>query len=691
MEKRVWHFAAGCFILIMGMIVLHTPLSMFIGMIAPSIGEVVKGWKELLLVVVAGICAVVLLRDRQTVKLLMQDSLIRLSLIFIGVHIALTFYQFHGWHAYLAGLASDVRYALVLLVAVTLAIKVPQIRKTTIRVVAVGAAVVGVFGLLQLTVLPHDALKSIGYDWQPGKVAPYITVDGDPAFIRISSTLRGPNPLGFYATVIFALSCARLAVHYKSGWTRKNAIAVGLALLMGMCVWFSYSRGALIAALTAIGTIAIVGSWTRYKRQVVLGIVAVAVLIMLTLTVFRHNNFIATVVFHDSPASGSQTTSNEGHLESLTQGSLLLLRQPLGAGIGSSGSASYYADDIETLYIENQYLYIAHESGWFGLALFVSLFIVLMGKLWKQRKDYLALGLFASGLGLSVTGLVLPVWSDDVVAYIWWGLAGIAIVPQLIQHKGKHSMGRRFINWNKRMSEAFDRWTIPAKWRIDGLQDYRERIVPPLLQHAKVVHDVGGGKLPFVGSVTAKSEGQVVIGFDIDEDELKRAPKGIYDSWVVGDIGGKKLEKPTRKADLVICQVVLEHVKDNEQSIKNIVEHTKRGGTISLFVPSRNAAFARINALLPQRLKERVLFGIFPETRHAQGFPAYYHLCTAAKMRQLLEKNSCEIVEQRHYYQGHYFSFFLPLHAMWRIYQLVAYSITKDAAADFYCLVAVKK
>ena len=77
--------------------------------------------------------------------------------------------------------------------------------------------------------------------------------------------------------------------------------------------------------------------------------------------------------------------------------------------------------------IENQYLFIAHEVGWPGLALFVALFVMILVRLWKFRSDWLALGVLASGIGLALIGLLLPVWADDTVSIIWWGLAGLAI------------------------------------------------------------------------------------------------------------------------------------------------------------------------------------------------------------------------------------------------------------------------
>jgi hypothetical protein len=77
--------------------------------------------------------------------------------------------------------------------------------------------------------------------------------------------------------------------------------------------------------------------------------------------------------------------------------------------------------------IENQYLFIAHEVGWLGLALFIVFFGMILWRLWQGRQDWLSLGVFASGIGMALIGLLLPVWADDTVGIIWWGLAAIAL------------------------------------------------------------------------------------------------------------------------------------------------------------------------------------------------------------------------------------------------------------------------
>ena len=70
---------------------------------------------------------------------------------------------------------------------------------------------------------------------------------------------------------------------------------------------------------------------------------------------------------------------------------------------------------------------IAHEVGWLGVVLFMAIYITFLVRMWRERNDWLVLAVFASGVGLGVAGLVLPVWADDTVSIVWWGLAAVVL------------------------------------------------------------------------------------------------------------------------------------------------------------------------------------------------------------------------------------------------------------------------
>lgn len=192
-----------------------------------------------------------------------------------------------------------------------------------------------------------------------------------------------------------------------------------------MALWASYSRSALLA--TGVSLVIVLGVTIGRKLSRRTWIVSFVVLAAIIggLLLGRGNSFVSNVILHENPNGGSTVSSNEGHIESLQDGIKRFGQQPLGGGVGSTGSASLYGNS--PLIIENQYLFIAHEAGWVGLILFSIIFIEVLRRLWRRRQDYLALGVFAGGIGLALIGLLLPVWVDDTVSIIWWGLAAIAI------------------------------------------------------------------------------------------------------------------------------------------------------------------------------------------------------------------------------------------------------------------------
>jgi len=60
-------------------------------------------------------------------------------------------------------------------------------------------------------------------------------------------------------------------------------------------------------------------------------------------------------------------------------------------------------------------------------------------QLYRNVRDWASKALFAGGIGLLVIGLLLPVFADDTIAYVWWGLAG-AVLP--IASRGQHAKAK---------------------------------------------------------------------------------------------------------------------------------------------------------------------------------------------------------------------------------------------------------
>lgn len=242
---------------------------------------------------------------------------------------------------------------------------------------------------------------------------------------------------------------------------------------------------------------------------------------------------------------------------------------------------------------------------------------------------------------------------------------------------------RYFIEINRRCSRVFDAALIPAPLRVDGNRDFIDNFAKKYLRPGITVYDVGGGKQPYIDGETKRRLGLKVVGLDIDAGELARAPAGLYDEVVCADI--TRFSGPGT-ADLLVCQALLEHVSDVEAAFRSITSILRPGGQAVIFVPSRNAVFARLNLLLPEKLKRWILFKIFPQARVGAGFPSYYDHCTPREFRGLIRTNGLREIEFRPYYQSAYFSFFLPAHILWRLWTILFRAIKGDQAAETFCL-----
>lgn len=357
---------------------------------------------------------------------LLQDPLLWLIAGYAALHIVMAIFGHATTMATVAGLMIDLRYVAYFVAVYVFLRLYPGYERLFYRVAVLGAIIVLGFALLQ-QVLPRDFLAHIGYS--DSTIKPYLTVDENPDYVRHSSTLRGPNPLGAYAVIVLAGVVAYgMAVGRKVLNTKQSYLWWLLAIGALVALWTSHSRSAWIAAIVATLLLCVARYRTMLTRKLAAWLLLAAVMLTAGVYAIKDTSFFHNVVLHDNPTTGADIDSNSGHLESLIGGTAKMLASPLGSGVGSTGSASLYGD--APVIIENQYLFTAHEVGWPGLGLFVVIFTIIMIRLWKLRQSWKALALFASGIGLAIVGMLLPVWVDDTVAMVWWGLAAVVLAQK---------------------------------------------------------------------------------------------------------------------------------------------------------------------------------------------------------------------------------------------------------------------
>lgn len=197
---------------------------------------------------------------------------------------------------------------------------------------------------------------------------------------------------------------------------------------------------------------------------------------------------------------------------------------------------------------------------------------------------------------------------------------------------------RLFVALNQNLSRRFDS-IFSDKIREDGNQYFLQKLLPKALQRNNVVYDAGGGFQPCITAVKKAVLNIELVGVDISGSELDAAPPRTYDRTITADICNFEGEED---ADIVVCQALLEHVPNTPGAIKSMASILKPDGRIFIFVPSRNAVFARLNLISPEAIKLKLLHTFFPKKTGHAGFKAYYDHCTPSQIENLAVTNNLE-------------------------------------------------
>jgi general stress protein CsbA len=394
-------------------------------------------WKELALFAAALAIAGLLIANRYFTRNILRQPLLILCFAYIFWMLATGIYALAAHQvssdAFVYGLLIDGRLIAIFLVAF---ITFSQISKSKAnnfpwrKIIFWPALLVVVFGFLQMFVLPKDFLAHFGYS--QSTIVPYQTVDNQPGIVRVQSTTRGPNPLGAYLLVIIALITA-IFFSVKG----RPKILWGLFGVVSAIVLFgSYSRSAEVGLILTWAVLLVAMNKKFLTKHWIAAGIAAAIGIGI-LIVFRSTYLVQNVLFHTSSKSTAIVSSNTERATALHNGVNDLIHDPLGGGVGTAGPASLRNKDGNVRIAENYYLQLGQEMGVIGIALFAAINIRVAVLLWRNRQYLLSRALLASLVGLTFVNMVSHAWSDDTLAYVWWGLAGIAIAQHISKRKPK--------------------------------------------------------------------------------------------------------------------------------------------------------------------------------------------------------------------------------------------------------------
>ena len=226
---------------------------------------------------------------------------------------------------------------------------------------------------------------------------------------------------------------------------------------------------------------------------------------------------------------------------------------------------------------------------------------------------------------------------------------------------------RRFRDWNVALSWA----TTPKQlWESRGLGTF-DRMARTLLARPGThdVVDAGGGRTWHFGKQWWRNPKFRLIGIDIDPAELALNPD--LDQRIAVDMC-KDLGLPADSVDLVLCRAVIEHLYDTGAFLRNVMSILRPGGSAIFAFPNPVAPPFLLNKILPASWSARLLRWLVPGSSGIQGFPAHYDKCLYSTFeRECKEIGFVVDVGHSGYYSSSYFQFFLPLHFVSILWDLI--------------------
>ena len=238
---------------------------------------------------------------------------------------------------------------------------------------------------------------------------------------------------------------------------------------------------------------------------------------------------------------------------------------------------------------------------------------------------------------------------------------------------------RNFINKNIWLSDRFENKFFSFN-RNDRILLYK--FFKKYLREDIKIADVGGGKKPIKNlyEETKISDKIIYDGYDISKQELEIA-RNKYSNIYEIDLVQTNNKFPD-KYDLILCMNTLEHLKNVSKAIENISLLGKDGVRIYIKMPCKHALVSKLNLVLPNKFKKKILHWIFP-AKKGDGFPAFYDKATPIEIIKIFKKEGFLLEECSYVKWSHYFTFLFPLYLVWRIITLIQNVVLKDYCESF--------
>jgi len=234
-----------------------------------------------------------------------------------------------------------------------------------------------------------------------------------PGFYRIYGTFFHPTAYGLY--LIFIMMLIYLMLHLRRKPLQQSGL-LGLLLCCSLCLLWTYSRGAWIAALVALGFIAVISRW-KSAFVALGGVVALAA-------------FLPEIPQRFGDVTGPTTRGSFQWRVGLWKRMVPLISSNSVLGHGLS-SFPFYAEGRAA---HNDYVRLLFETGIFGFAFYL-LTVLSIGffALRQIRKDVdpfrriLSIGFVAILSGFLVASGGQNVIMAPALQWYLWALAGLVV------------------------------------------------------------------------------------------------------------------------------------------------------------------------------------------------------------------------------------------------------------------------
>ena len=200
----------------------------------------------------------------------------------------------------------------------------------------------------------------------------------------------------------------------------------------------------------------------------------------------------------------------------------------------------------------------------------------------------------------------------------------------------------------------------------DYKNNYRKDLITRIekiitLNPKSKILEVGGIDRPLL----KKTSYYEYVGLDIEKNEKCNE---LYDQFLFQSIENKIDDK----FNLIFSLTLLEHVKNNKKSLRNIYNALEKNGQTIHYVPSKNHYYALILRLVGPNLQKFLLKKLRPNSK-SNGYPAYFNLCSYRELIGEMNKIGFKNIKIKVFYKAtDYFSFFVPLFLIIAILENIA-------------------